>query len=106
MGSPWKIVGQQIIMTNWVPKFDPTKAHIAELPLWVMLPGLPLEYWDPVDLHAIVAPIGTILRMDEVTQSKGRANNKAMFARALVELDLDKEPIEGVCIRSLEGERF
>lgn len=44
--------------------------------------------------------------MDEVTLSKGHANHKAVFARALVELDLDKVPIDGVCIRSPDGERF
>ncbi|XXG59414.1 hypothetical protein AAC387_Pa04g1507 [Persea americana] len=71
-----------------------------------MLPGLPIEYWDQNHLGTILAPLGALLRLDEVTQTKGRTTNRAMFARALVELDLAKDPIDGVYIQSLDGIRY
>ncbi|RWR76460.1 hypothetical protein CKAN_00490200 [Cinnamomum micranthum f. kanehirae] len=37
-GSPWKIAGQQVVVTNWIPNFDPTSAYIAQIPAWIMLP--------------------------------------------------------------------
>lgn len=71
-----------------------------------MLPGFPLEYWEEQHLQTILAPMGSLLRLDEVTRSKGRASRLAMFAQALIELDLSQVPLEGVCIHMPEGERF
>lgn len=105
-GSPWTIADQHLIVTGWVPNFDPTTAFIAQVLVWVMLPGLPLEYWDDHLLQMILEPLGTVLRLDEVTRSRGRANKRAMFARVLIKMDISHEPLEGVCIRTPEGERF
>lgn len=57
-------------------------------------------------MRNILAPLGTLLRLDAVTRTEGHATNRAMFARALVELDLTKDPIEGVYIKSLDKVRF
>ncbi|KAJ8644646.1 hypothetical protein MRB53_006394 [Persea americana] len=43
-GSPWTVVGQKLLVTNWTPNFDPSNAYIAAAPIWVLLPGLPIEY--------------------------------------------------------------
>ncbi|KAJ8617721.1 hypothetical protein MRB53_013907 [Persea americana] len=90
----------------WVPDFDQTRAFIAQISVWVMLPGLPLEYWEEKHLRTILEPMGLLLHSDEVTRSKGRAGKRAMFARALIEFKLEKVPIAGVCIHTLEDERF
>lgn len=105
-GSPWKIAGQQVLTTNWIPNFDPPTAFIARLLVWVMLLGLLLEYWEQKYMHNILLPLGTLLRLDEVTRAEGRTTNRAMFARTLVELDLTKDSIEGVYIKSPDSVRF
>lgn len=104
--SPWKISDHHLVLTNWAPNFDPLIAVIKQIPVWIMLPGLPMEYWVADHRRKIVKPTGNLIRMDEVTLSKGRATNRAMFARVLVDMDLTSEIPEGVYIHSPEGNRF
>lgn len=44
-GSPWIAAGEPIVVTTWVPNFDPQLAYLGAAPLWVRLLGLPLELW-------------------------------------------------------------
>lgn len=44
-------------------------------------------------------PLEHIVRPDEVTLTQGRVSNVALFARALVAVDLSKELVEGANIR-------
>lgn len=41
--SPWTVAGKKLMVTNWVLNFDPMKAYIACMLVWVQLPGLPIE---------------------------------------------------------------
>ncbi|KAJ8619982.1 hypothetical protein MRB53_028511 [Persea americana] len=87
LGSPWTVARRQLILTSWVPYFDPTKVYIATLPIWVSMPGLPLEYWVEDQIRKMVAPVGQFVKIDEVTRAQGRHATKAKAARALVEID-------------------
>lgn len=64
LGSPWTLAGQQLILTNWFPNSDPLEAFIAQAPMWVMLPGLPIEYWTIDLLRRITSPIGVLMRLE------------------------------------------
>lgn len=56
-----------------------------------------MEYWEANHLRKIVQPIGNLLRLDEVTLSKGRATNTAMFVKVLVDMDLTgRNPRRGI----------
>ena len=63
-------------MTAWVPNFDPQRAFLGTTPLWVRLPRLPLDFWSEQVLRRVAAPLGTYIRMDQVTQSLGRLGKK------------------------------
>lgn len=40
----WKIEMAPMLLKRWSPLFDPEREQIGVGPLWVSLPGLPLQY--------------------------------------------------------------
>lgn len=87
-GSPWTVAGAPIAVTAWVPNFDPQRAYFGSAPVWVLVPGLPLDFWSEKVLGMILAPLGKFIRMGPVTQSLGRMGKKATATRILVEVDM------------------
>lgn len=93
----WKSSNTRIIScTGWVPNFIPEKAFIAYHPIWVVLPGLPIEYWDASHLRQIVQPFGRLRRLDEVALNQGKSSGKALFAQVPVEFDLSQPVLDGI----------
>ncbi|XXG79808.1 hypothetical protein AAC387_Pa09g0802 [Persea americana] len=106
LGSPWTVAGHLLILTRWVPDFDPTKVYIATLPIWVSMPGLPFEYWVEDQIRKMVAPVGQFVKIDEVTRAQGRHTTKAKAARALMEINPSKPTIKGIFLKSASGHKF
>lgn len=72
-----------ILLKCWSPLFDPDREQIGAGPLWVRLPGLPLQYWLEDVFVRIGNMLGTYLDYDKsYIQSKNRT-----LARILVYLD-------------------
>ena len=65
--------------------------------VWIRLPELPIEYYDPVVLRKIGEAIGTVLRIDAYTANGARGR----FARLCVQVNLDKPLIKTVKIGRL-----
>ena len=65
--------------------------------VWIRLPELPIEYYDPVVLRKIGEAIGTVLRIDAYTANGARGR----FARLCVQVNIDKPLIKTVKIRRL-----
>lgn len=75
-----------VLLKRWSPLFDPEREQIGAGPLWVRLPGLPLQYWCEEAFIRIGNALGTYLDHDRtLVESSDRT-----VARILVHLDTPK----------------
>ncbi|KAK4350368.1 hypothetical protein RND71_029681 [Anisodus tanguticus] len=76
-----------------IPKcFSFDTQEICVVPLWVRLPSLPLELWNPSALSKILSRVGKPIATDLLTRKRNQTN----FARALVEIDVSKDPMHEI----------
>lgn len=87
-GGPWFITGHYLIIKRWSPNFITKYASLKSVAVWFRLPGLPVEYYDPLVLKEIRSMIGPVLWIDANTASEIRGR----YARFCVQVDLDKPP--------------
>ena len=79
----WHIEMASVLLKCWNPLFDSEWEQIGAVPIWVRLPGLPLQYWSEVVFLRIGNALGTYLDYDKTyVQTKNRS-----MARILVYLD-------------------
>ena len=66
--------------------------------VWIQLPKLPIEYYEPSVLRNIVKAIGPVLRIDThaATESRGR------FARLCVQICFDKPLVRNIKVGGLD----
>lgn len=85
-GGPWFINSNFLTMRLWEPKFQPAKATFSAAAIWIRIPALPLEYYDPVFLEKIGNSRGPLLKIDIATVNGERGK----FARICVQVNLMK----------------
>lgn len=79
----WHIEMAPILLKRWSPLFDPEHEQIGAGPIWVRLPGLPLQFWAEEVFIRIGNALGTYLDHDRTyIESWNRT-----LARILVHLD-------------------
>ena len=69
-------------------------ANLSAVAVWIRLPGLPIEYYEPSVLRDIGLAIGPVLKIDNQTATKARGR----FARLCVQVNFDKPTIKLVKI--------
>lgn len=79
----WHIEMFPVLLKRWSPLFNPEHEQIGAGPIWVRLPGLPLQYWCEEVFVRIGNALGTYLDHDR-TFVESRSKN---LARILVHLD-------------------
>src|SRR6266702_4541224 len=66
-GGPW-FVGQHFLaIRQWEPEFNASKALCSSVAVWIRLPQLLIEFYDPSILKKIGSTIGPVLRIDSHT---------------------------------------
>jgi len=60
----WNICSAPFLLKPWHPLFDASCERVDLVPLWVRLPGLPLQYWKEFHLREIGNLVGTFLEAD------------------------------------------
>lgn len=60
----WSLCGAPFLLKPWHPLFDASCERVDSVPLWVHLPGLPLQYWKEYHLREIGNLVGTFLEAD------------------------------------------
>jgi hypothetical protein len=73
-----------IVLKRWTPGFDAKRERVDVVPVWVRLPGLPMQYWNPVRFSAIGNKLGEYIDVDFSFEDTGLMS----MARILVRLDL------------------
>nr|POF22549.1 hypothetical protein CFP56_67924 [Quercus suber] len=92
-----KAVGYHFLISRLEPNFMAKTAKLSAIAVWIRLPGLPIEYYEPSVLRDIGLAIGPVLRIDTqtVTEVRGR------FARLCVQVNFDKPIIKLIKIGSI-----
>ena len=94
-GGPWFVSGHFLSIRGWVPNFKPSTANVSSIAVWVRLPELHVEYYEPLILRDLGNAIGPVLRIDTHTTTETRGR----FARLCVQVDLDKPLIRIIKVR-------
>ena len=72
-----------MLLKHWTPLFDPETEQIGVGPIWIRLPGLPLQYWSKDIFRRIGNSLGTFMEYDKSYQTTGMM----AYARILIHLD-------------------
>jgi len=80
----WALCSAPLLLKPWHPLFDAGCERVDSVPLWVRLPGLPLQYWKEYHLREIGNLLGTFLEADlSFLETQQR-----QFARILVNVNI------------------
>jgi hypothetical protein len=60
----WFIDSSPMLLKNWRPLFDAERERVDVLPIWVWLPGFPLEFWNENSFKVLGNLLGTYLDVD------------------------------------------
>lgn len=96
--GPWVIMGHYLTVMKWKPYFNPSKATINKTLVWIRLPNLPVELFDPLLLMDVGNMVGRAVKVDNSTLTA----NRGKYARVYVELDLDRTLTPMVKVNGLE----
>nr|POE56990.1 hypothetical protein CFP56_45521 [Quercus suber] len=96
--GPWFVRGHYLSIRNWEPNFRPSTASVSFVAMWVRLPELPIEYYEPSMPRELGQAIGPILRVNTHTASE----SKGRFARICVQINFDKPLIKLIRTRGIE----
>ncbi|KAG5007157.1 hypothetical protein JHK85_025699 [Glycine max] len=90
--GPYFIFQRPLLLKVMPAFFDFGNEELSKIPVWVKLRNLPLELWNPQALGKILSKIGSPIRSNHFTSSKGSIS----FAKALVEVDASLELIDEI----------
>lgn len=69
-GSPWMVGKTALVLQKWHPNLNMNDSLLVQVPVWVKLLGLPLEYWVECIFSRFASSFGELLSIDLVTASK------------------------------------
>ncbi|KAL2460932.1 DUF4283 domain-containing protein [Abeliophyllum distichum] len=101
-GGPYFVFGRPLLLKVMPKYFRFNDKEISLMPVWVVLPKLPLTYWNPKVLGKIASKIGKPISMDNLTSLRGRIS----YARVLVEIDAAKDLVRTVNVGLPNGDVF
>ncbi|KAL0445481.1 UNVERIFIED_CONTAM: hypothetical protein Slati_1676000 [Sesamum latifolium] len=103
-GGPWLFQGQPIVLQRWEPGMALRKHKHTQVPVWIKLRHLPVEFWTTEGLSMVASGIGRPLYPDAITKACTRLD----FARVCIMLDISSKLPKHVVILAPteEGERF
>ena len=93
-GGPWFIGQHFLSIMQWELGFKTSMATFSSIVVWVRLPKLPIEFYEPASLLKIGKSIGPVLRIDSHTINGARDR----FACLCIQVNLDKPLIRIVYI--------
>lgn len=83
LSSYWHFKHALVLLKRWTPLFDPETEQIGIGPVWIRLPGLPLQYWSEEIFRRIGNAIGTYMEYDKCYLHTGMM----AYTRVLIKLD-------------------
>ncbi|KAL2252024.1 UNVERIFIED_CONTAM: hypothetical protein Sindi_2324700 [Sesamum indicum] len=86
-GGPWLFQGQPIVLQKWEPGMAMRKLKHTQVPVWIKLRHLPMEFWTTEGLSTVASGVGKPLYRDAIT----RACTRLDFARVCVMIDVTQK---------------
>ncbi|KAL2237503.1 UNVERIFIED_CONTAM: hypothetical protein Sindi_0942000 [Sesamum indicum] len=86
-GGPWLFQGQPIVLQKWEPGMAMRKLKHTQVPVWIKMLHLPLEFWTTEGLSTVASGVGKPLYPDAIT----RACTRLDFARVCVMIDVTQK---------------
>ncbi|KAL2252847.1 UNVERIFIED_CONTAM: hypothetical protein Sindi_0079400 [Sesamum indicum] len=83
-GGPWLFQGQPIVLQKWEPGMAMRKLKHTQVPVWIKMRHLPMEFWTTKGLSTVASGVGKPLYPDAIT----RACTRLDFARVCVMIDV------------------
>ncbi|KAL0386423.1 UNVERIFIED_CONTAM: hypothetical protein Slati_4603500 [Sesamum latifolium] len=81
--GPWLFQGQPVVLQPWEQGMSLRRQKHIQVPVWIRIRHLPMEYWTEDGISAVTSGIGTPLYTDKITKNCLRMD----FARVCVMLD-------------------
>ncbi|KAL2248030.1 UNVERIFIED_CONTAM: hypothetical protein Sindi_2655300 [Sesamum indicum] len=97
-GGPWLFQGQLIVLQKWEPGMVLRKLQHTQVPVWIKLRHLPVEFWTEEGLSTVASGVGKPLYPDAIT----RACTRLDFARVCVMLDVTSNLPKHIVIMNLD----
>ncbi|KAL0439855.1 UNVERIFIED_CONTAM: hypothetical protein Slati_2468500 [Sesamum latifolium] len=82
-GRPWLFHGQPLVLQRWEPGMALRQHSHTQVPVWIKLRHLPIEYWIEDGLSIVASGIGRPLYPDAIRKACTRLD----FARVCIMLD-------------------
>lgn len=80
-----------LVLRKWHLKLNMNDSLLAQVPVWIKLPGLPLEYWAESIFSRIASSFGELLSIDPVTASKRRLTHARFCVGVAPEADMPEQ---------------
>ncbi|KAL0455535.1 UNVERIFIED_CONTAM: hypothetical protein Slati_0892700 [Sesamum latifolium] len=81
--GPWLFQGQPVVLQAWEQGMSLRRQKHMQVPIWIRIRHLPMDYWTEDGLSAVASGLGTPLYTDKITKNCLRLD----FARVCVMLD-------------------
>jgi hypothetical protein len=109
-GGPWLIGKSTLALKKWKPNMDLSGSFVESAPVWIKLPGLPMEFWNENIFRGIASILGDLLAIDSATAARSRLVHARLCVNVAKDLNLPKH-IEissrlGVWNQPIEYESF
>ncbi|KAL0294293.1 UNVERIFIED_CONTAM: hypothetical protein Sradi_6894400 [Sesamum radiatum] len=85
--GPWLFQGQPVVLQPWEQGMSLRRQKHLQVPVWIRIRHLPMEYWTEEGLSAVASGIGTPLYTDRITKNCLRLD----FARVCVMLNFNSK---------------
>ena len=91
----WQCGSKSLMLRRWHVGFNAGKDYFVKRHIWVMLPGLPLHFWNPIALRNIGNQLGVFHRVEESLFEQ----EERSVAKLYVEIDTSKGIFESLDIK-------
>ncbi|XP_059071415.1 uncharacterized protein LOC131866220 [Cryptomeria japonica] len=71
-GGPWVIGKTSLALKHWSLNLDLNDGIFGSSPIWVRLPGFPLEFWHEDVFKGLASSFGELLSVDSMMEARKR----------------------------------
>ncbi|XP_070022922.1 uncharacterized protein [Nicotiana sylvestris] len=97
--GPYAFNNRPMILKQWKADFNISRKTNRIVPTWVILPGLPIQYWATENLGRIASYLGKPVCTNKLTAQ----GDRILYARVPVDIDISQPFLEHILIEDKKG---
>ncbi|XP_019246521.1 PREDICTED: uncharacterized protein LOC109226182 [Nicotiana attenuata] len=97
--GPYIFNYRPLVLKQWSPDFQMSVEPDQNVPMWVMLPNLPIQFWTAGNLGRIASCLGRPICTDKLTTQEDRI----AYARMLIEMDISQPLPDDISLEMPNG---